>query len=165
MTTVDAVMVRIEADASALRAELARAGEAAERDAGRIATSFEGAAGAIDRSLGGTFGRLRRQVAALDFDLRGLLGGLLGDLALGAAGAGIEGLLEGVFAGFAPRAAPAPAIAQRAGTGVTIQQTFVVNQGADAAAVAALHRTAARIKRETLAAVQDAQRRSAGGFV
>lgn len=51
------------------------------------------------------------------------------------------------------------------GGGVTVNQTFVINQGADAAAVAALHRTAAQIKRDAMAAMIDGQRRTAGGMI
>ncbi|MGH6719587.1 MAG: hypothetical protein ACREER_09745, partial [Alphaproteobacteria bacterium] len=52
-----------------------------------------------------------------------------------------------------------------AGPGVTVNQTFVVNEGATEGAVRMLAATAGEIKRQTIAAVVDGQRRTAGAML
>lgn len=167
MTTIDGLMLRLDADASALRAELGAARVAVAQDATRMGEAFQDSAGAIEGAFSGTFGRLRHQVATMDLDVRGLLRGLLSDLAFGFADLGLDsvfGLAASValpaFAGAAPRAQPA---AGGNPVNVTVTQSFALGVAPTVRAeLAAMMPT---IRRDVTAAVVEAQRRSGGRLI
>lgn len=97
-----------------------------------------------------------------DFDFSGFEHG--GSFTVGGVG-GADSQMVGFAATPGERVTVATPGAGQGGGDVNIVQHFHVNQGADAAAVNALRATAAEIKRQTIAAVIEGQRRTAGAML